>query len=96
MGEIFLSFTLLLPFLTFMPVVLYNSVAGSMLCQVMYSLLLLPLGAIQPLLSHLLALLEHINDFNRMLPDTNILEEEELGTEARNSSSGQHNSNPHV
>lgn len=96
MGEIFLSFTLLLPFLTFMPVVLYNSVAGSMLCQVMYSLLLLPLGAIQPLLSHLLALLEHINDFNRMLPDTNILEEEELGTEARKSSSGQHNSNPHV
>lgn len=79
-----------------MPVVLYNSVAGSMLCQVMYSLLLLPLGAIQPLLSHLLALLEHINDFNRMLPDTNILEEEELGTEAPKSSSGQHNSNAHT
>eukprot|EP00066_Takifugu_rubripes_P013620 XP_011602886.1 PREDICTED: probable E3 ubiquitin-protein ligase HERC1 isoform X2 [Takifugu rubripes] len=67
--------------------VLYNSVAGSMLCQVMYSLLLLPLSALQPLLSHLLALLEHINDFNRMLPDTNILEEEELGTEAPKSSS---------
>lgn len=91
----FLSFTLL-PFLTLMPVVLYNSVAGSMLCQVMYSLLLLPLSAIHPLLSHLLTLLEHINDFNRMLPDTNVLEEEELGTEAPKSSSGQHNSDPRV
>lgn len=79
-----------------MPVVLYNSVAGSMLCQVMYSLLLLPLSTIQPLLSHLLALLEHINNFNRMLPDTNFLEEEELGTEAQKSSSGQHNSYPPV
>lgn len=79
-----------------MPVVLYNSVAGSMLCQVMYSLLLLPLSTIQPLLSHLLALLEHINNFNRMLPDTNLLEEEELETEAQKSSSGQHNSYPPV
>lgn len=76
--------------------VLYNSVAGSMLCQVMYSLLLLPLSTIQPLLSHLLALLEHINNFNRMLPDTNLLEEEELETEAQKSSSGQHNSYPPV
>lgn len=75
-----------------MPVVLYNSVAGSMLCQIMYSLLLLPLSTIQPLLSHLSALLEHINNFNRMLPDTHLLEEEELGTEAQKSSSGQHHS----
>ncbi|XP_056259321.1 probable E3 ubiquitin-protein ligase HERC1 isoform X3 [Seriola aureovittata] len=63
--------------------VLYNSVAGSLLCQVMYSLLLLPLGTVQPLLSHLLALLEHLNDFNRLLPETGLLEEQELGIEAQ-------------
>lgn len=71
------------------PVVLYNSVAGSLLCQVMYSLLLLPLGTVQPLLSHLLALLEHLNDFNRLLPETVLLEEQELGVEAQKSCSGQ-------
>uniref|UniRef100_A0A672ZRT2 HECT-type E3 ubiquitin transferase n=1 Tax=Sphaeramia orbicularis TaxID=375764 RepID=A0A672ZRT2_9TELE len=71
--------------------VLYNSVAGSLLCQVMYSLLLLPLGTVQPLLSHLLALLEHLNDFNRLLPDTGRLEEQELGMETQNTCSGQRN-----
>ncbi|XP_063334410.1 probable E3 ubiquitin-protein ligase HERC1 isoform X1 [Pelmatolapia mariae] len=60
-------------------VVLYNSVSGSLLCQVMYSLLLLPLGTVQPLLSHLLGLLEQLNDFNRLLPETVLLEEQELG-----------------
>lgn len=65
------------------PVVLYNSVAGSLLCQVMYSLLLLPLAIVQPLLSHLLGLLEHLNDFNRLLPETGLLEEQELGIEAQ-------------
>ncbi|KAF7670462.1 hypothetical protein LDENG_00124780 [Lucifuga dentata] len=59
--------------------VLYSSVAGSLLCQVMYSLLMLPLGMVQPLLSHLLALLEHLNNFNRVLPETELLEEQELG-----------------
>ncbi|XP_029941533.1 probable E3 ubiquitin-protein ligase HERC1 [Salarias fasciatus] len=68
-------------------VVLYNSVAGSLLCQVMYSLLLLPLGTIQPLLSHLLDLLEHLNDFNSLLPETVLLEEQELGMEAQKTSS---------
>uniref|UniRef100_A0A671VH49 HECT-type E3 ubiquitin transferase n=1 Tax=Sparus aurata TaxID=8175 RepID=A0A671VH49_SPAAU len=63
--------------------VLYNSVAGSLLCQVMYSLLLLPLAIVQPLLSHLLGLLEHLNDFNRLLPETGLLEEQELGIEAQ-------------
>ncbi|XP_026209983.1 probable E3 ubiquitin-protein ligase HERC1 isoform X4 [Anabas testudineus] len=62
-------------------VVLYNSVAGNLLCQVMYSLLLLPLGTIQPLLSHLLTLLEHLNDYNRLLPGIGTLEEQELGME---------------
>ncbi|XP_013861909.1 probable E3 ubiquitin-protein ligase HERC1 isoform X4 [Austrofundulus limnaeus] len=62
--------------------VLYNSVAGSLLCQIMYSLLMLPLDAVQPLLSHLLSLLEHLNDFNSLLPETALLEEQELGVEA--------------
>ncbi|XP_047185393.1 probable E3 ubiquitin-protein ligase HERC1 isoform X3 [Scophthalmus maximus] len=61
--------------------VLYNSVAGSLLCQVMYSLLLLPLSTVQPLLSHLLTLLEQLNDFNRLLPETDLLEEQELGSQ---------------
>ncbi|XP_058472668.1 probable E3 ubiquitin-protein ligase HERC1 [Solea solea] len=65
--------------------VLYNSVAGSLLCQVMYSLLLLPLSTVQPLLSHLLALLEHLNDFNQLLPETALLEEQELRLEAQKS-----------
>lgn len=76
-------------FLFFLPlvlVVLYNSVAGSLLCQVVYSLLLLPLDTVQPLLSHLLALLEHLNDFNSLLPETALLEEQELGAEAQRSS----------
>uniref|UniRef100_A0A8C9YMF6 HECT-type E3 ubiquitin transferase n=1 Tax=Sander lucioperca TaxID=283035 RepID=A0A8C9YMF6_SANLU len=63
--------------------VLYNSVAGGILCQVMYSLLLLPLGTVQPLLSHLLAVLEQLNDFNRLLPETGLLEQQELGIEAQ-------------
>ncbi|XP_074474894.1 putative E3 ubiquitin-protein ligase HERC1 isoform X1 [Sebastes fasciatus] len=67
-------------------VVLYNSVAGSLLCQVMYSLLLLPLSTVQPLLSHLLPLLEQLNGFNRLLPETGLLEEQELGMEAQKTS----------
>lgn len=61
--------------------VLYSSVAGSLLCQVVYSLLLLPLGVVRPLLSHLLALLEHLNDCSSLLPDTGLLEEHELEME---------------
>lgn len=74
-----------------MAAVLYNSVAGSLLCQVMYSLLLLPLGTVQPLLSHLLALLEQLNDFNRLLPETGLLEEQELGMETQKTCLGQWN-----
>ena len=55
----------------------------------MYSLLLLPLGTVQPLLSHLLALLEHLNDFSRLLPETGLLEEQELGMEAQKPCTGQ-------
>ncbi|XP_026152678.1 probable E3 ubiquitin-protein ligase HERC1 isoform X2 [Mastacembelus armatus] len=73
--------------------VLYNSVAGSLLCQVMYSLLLLHLGTVQPLLSHLLALLEHLNNFNRLLPETGFMEEQELGMEAQKTCLGESEEN---
>ncbi|XP_032396193.1 probable E3 ubiquitin-protein ligase HERC1 isoform X5 [Etheostoma spectabile] len=75
-------------------VVLYNSVAGGLLCQVMYSLLLLPLGTVQPLLSHLLALLEQLNDFNRLLPETGLLEQQELGIEAQKTCLDKSQENP--
>ncbi|XP_030623810.1 probable E3 ubiquitin-protein ligase HERC1 [Chanos chanos] len=58
--------------------VLFGSVAGSLLCQVTYSLLLLPLGVVRPLLPHLLSLLEHLNELNCFLPTTGLLEELEL------------------
>ncbi|XP_061887279.1 probable E3 ubiquitin-protein ligase HERC1 isoform X3 [Entelurus aequoreus] len=63
--------------------VLYNSLAGSLLCQVMYSLLLLPLSMLQPLLDHLLDLLEDLDNFSRLLPETGLLEDQELGMEAQ-------------
>uniref|UniRef100_A0AAR2M095 HECT-type E3 ubiquitin transferase n=1 Tax=Pygocentrus nattereri TaxID=42514 RepID=A0AAR2M095_PYGNA len=59
-------------------VVLFGSVAGSLLCQVMYSLLLLPLAVVKPLLPHLLSLLEHLNELNCYLPNTSLLESLEL------------------
>ncbi|XP_037401666.1 probable E3 ubiquitin-protein ligase HERC1 isoform X2 [Pygocentrus nattereri] len=58
--------------------VLFGSVAGSLLCQVMYSLLLLPLAVVKPLLPHLLSLLEHLNELNCYLPNTSLLESLEL------------------
>ncbi|XP_035383560.1 probable E3 ubiquitin-protein ligase HERC1 isoform X3 [Electrophorus electricus] len=58
--------------------VLFGSVAGSLLCQVMYSVLLLPLAVVKPLLPHLLTLLEHLNTLNCYLPYTCVLEELEL------------------
>ncbi|KAM4720559.1 putative E3 ubiquitin-protein ligase HERC1 isoform 3-T4 [Anableps anableps] len=76
--------------------VLYNSVAGSLLCQVMYSLLLLPLDTVQPLLNHLLSLLEHLNDLNSLLPETFLLEEQELGVEAQKASSDKSAESPNL
>uniref|UniRef100_A0A8B9HD78 HECT-type E3 ubiquitin transferase n=1 Tax=Astyanax mexicanus TaxID=7994 RepID=A0A8B9HD78_ASTMX len=58
--------------------VLFGSVAGSLLCQVMYSLLLLPLAVVKPLLPHLLSLLEQLNELNCYLPNTGLLETLEL------------------
>lgn len=69
-------------------VVLYNSVSGSLLCQVMYSLLLLPLSTVQPLLNQLLALLESLNNFTKMLPETALQEEQELNVECQNAHQG--------
>ncbi|XP_062334757.1 probable E3 ubiquitin-protein ligase HERC1 [Osmerus eperlanus] len=67
--------------ITKLHMVLFSSVAGSLLCQVMYSLLLLPLGVVRPLLCHLLTLLENLNHFNCLLPDTGLLEDKELELE---------------
>ncbi|XP_069758992.1 probable E3 ubiquitin-protein ligase HERC1 isoform X8 [Narcine bancroftii] len=58
--------------------VLYGSAAGSMLCQIINSLLLLPVSVARPLLSHLLDLLPSLDRLNRLLPAAAILEEQEL------------------
>ncbi|XP_065100040.1 probable E3 ubiquitin-protein ligase HERC1 isoform X2 [Paramisgurnus dabryanus] len=58
--------------------VLFGSVAGSLLCQVIYSLLLLPLAVVRPLLPHLFTLLEHLNELNCYLPNTSHLEDMEM------------------
>ncbi|KAM4527576.1 putative E3 ubiquitin-protein ligase HERC1 isoform 4-T4 [Odontesthes bonariensis] len=76
--------------------VLFNSVAGNLLCQVMYSLLLMPLGTVQPLLSHLLSLLEHLNDFNSLLPEAALLEELELGVQAQKTCSDKSEENANL
>ncbi|XP_048876533.1 probable E3 ubiquitin-protein ligase HERC1 isoform X3 [Brienomyrus brachyistius] len=68
--------------------VLYGSVAGSLLCQMMHSLLLLPLQVVCPLLPHLLSLLEHLNELNCFLPDTGLLEELELEGASSEASEG--------
>ncbi|XP_051773057.1 probable E3 ubiquitin-protein ligase HERC1 isoform X4 [Ctenopharyngodon idella] len=66
--------------------VLFGSVAGSLLCQVTYSLLLLPLAVVKPLLPHLLTLLEHLNELNCYLPNTSHLEDMELEGTSQESS----------
>ncbi|XP_038130884.1 probable E3 ubiquitin-protein ligase HERC1 isoform X2 [Cyprinodon tularosa] len=76
--------------------VLYDSAAGSLLCQVMYSLLLLPLDTVQPLLNHLLSLLEHLNDLNSLLPETFLLEEQELEVEVEKMSSDKSEESPNL
>ncbi|XP_048472974.1 probable E3 ubiquitin-protein ligase HERC1 [Rhincodon typus] len=58
--------------------VLYGSAAGSMLCQIINSLLLLPVSVARPLLSHLLDLLPSLDRLNRLLPAAAHLEEQEL------------------
>ncbi|XP_068434962.1 probable E3 ubiquitin-protein ligase HERC1 isoform X7 [Clinocottus analis] len=58
--------------------VIYVSAAGSMLCQIVNSLLLLPVAVARPLLSHLLDLLPPLDRLNRLLPAAAPLEDQEL------------------
>lgn len=60
------------------PDVIYVSAAGSMLCQIVNSLLLLPVSVARPLLSHLLDLLPPLDRLNRLLPAACPLEDQEL------------------
>ncbi|XP_066271875.1 probable E3 ubiquitin-protein ligase HERC1 [Branchiostoma lanceolatum] len=58
--------------------VLYKSAAGSMLSQMIHSLLLLPVSIVRPVLAHLLALLPFLDSLNRLLPAAAVLEDQEL------------------
>ncbi|XP_069046831.1 probable E3 ubiquitin-protein ligase HERC1 isoform X3 [Lepisosteus oculatus] len=58
--------------------VIYVSAAGSMLCQIINSLLLLPVSVARPLLSYLLDLLPPLDCLNRLLPAATLLEDQEL------------------
>ncbi|XP_030650140.1 probable E3 ubiquitin-protein ligase HERC1 isoform X2 [Chanos chanos] len=58
--------------------VIYGSAAGSMLCQIVTSLLLLPVWVARPLLSFLLDLLPPLDRLNRLLPAATPLEDQEL------------------
>ncbi|XP_056135403.1 probable E3 ubiquitin-protein ligase HERC1 isoform X2 [Lampris incognitus] len=58
--------------------VIYVSAAGSMLCQIINSLLLLPVWVARPLLGSLLDLLPPLDRLNRLLPAASPLEDQEL------------------
>ncbi|CAL8352432.1 unnamed protein product [Merluccius merluccius] len=58
--------------------VIYVSAAGSMLCQIINSLLLLPVSVARPLLGYLLDLLPPLDRLNRLLPAASPLEDQEL------------------
>lgn len=58
--------------------VIYVSAAGSMLCQLINALLLLPVSVSRPLLSYLLDLLPPLDRLNRLLPAAALLEDQEL------------------
>ena len=65
----------MLNFLPFIDVI-YVSAAGSMLCQIVNSLLLLPVSVARPLLSYLLDLLPPLDCLNRLLPAAALLEDQ--------------------
>lgn len=67
-----------LAFFSLSPEVIYVSAAGSMLCQIINSLLLLPVSVARPVLSHLLDLLPPLDRLNRLLPAAAPLEDQEL------------------
>ncbi|XP_037104179.1 probable E3 ubiquitin-protein ligase HERC1 isoform X3 [Syngnathus acus] len=58
--------------------VIFVSAAGSMLCQITNSLLLLPVSVARPLLSYLLDLFPPLDRLNRLLPAAFPLEDQEL------------------
>ncbi|XP_030044055.1 putative E3 ubiquitin-protein ligase HERC1 [Microcaecilia unicolor] len=58
--------------------VVYVSAAGSMLCQIVNSLLLLPVSVARPLLSYMLDLIPPLDCLNRLLPAAALLEDQEL------------------
>ncbi|XP_028298817.1 probable E3 ubiquitin-protein ligase HERC1 isoform X3 [Gouania willdenowi] len=58
--------------------VIYVSAAGSMLCQIVNSLLLLPVSVARTLLSPFLDLLPPLDRLNRLLPAATPLEDQEL------------------
>uniref|UniRef100_A0A3Q2XK51 HECT-type E3 ubiquitin transferase n=1 Tax=Hippocampus comes TaxID=109280 RepID=A0A3Q2XK51_HIPCM len=58
--------------------VIFVSAAGSMLCQITNSLLLLPVAVARPLLSYLLDLFPPLDRLNRLLPAAFPLEDQEL------------------
>ncbi|KAG8440199.1 hypothetical protein GDO86_006116 [Hymenochirus boettgeri] len=58
--------------------VIYVSAAGSMLCQLINALLLLPASVARPLLSYLLDLLPPLDKLNKLLPAATLLEDQEL------------------
>nr|XP_033775643.1 probable E3 ubiquitin-protein ligase HERC1 isoform X2 [Geotrypetes seraphini] len=58
--------------------VIYVSAAGSMLCQIANSLLLLPVSVARPLLSYMLDLIPPLDCLNRLLPAAALLEDQEL------------------
>uniref|UniRef100_A0A8C6YER0 HECT-type E3 ubiquitin transferase n=1 Tax=Naja naja TaxID=35670 RepID=A0A8C6YER0_NAJNA len=58
--------------------VIYVSAAGSMLSQIVNSLLLLPVSVARSLLSYLLDLLPPLDCLNRLLPAAVLLEDQEL------------------
>lgn len=68
------GFNTSLPF----PEVIFVSAAGSMLCQITNSLLLLPVAVARPLLSYLLDLFPPLDRLNRLLPAAFPLEDQEL------------------
>lgn len=48
--------------------ILYHSLAGFLLSNLIHALLLFPVSYVQPLLSDLIALLAPLDKFNRLLP----------------------------
>ncbi|XP_051919775.1 probable E3 ubiquitin-protein ligase HERC1 isoform X1 [Hippocampus zosterae] len=58
--------------------VIFVSAAGSMLCQITNSLLLLPVAVARPLLSYLLDMFPPLDRLNRLLPAAFPLEDQEL------------------